>query len=156
MGSIRPGSHLKNKKNWAQIIRTQKRGDDTNMPEMNQHQQQPCVSCCSLITDVRMQKLKSTGFILLSSFSAAQLWWMKVIRSAASPALRKHTSVDAALPSSPCDCVIYWSGASCHWWVISAGETVPQSGCGIHTGIWFHCSRMLTVHSSTRWSDYKC
>lgn len=79
---------------------------------------------------------------------------MKAIRPPPSPALRKHTSVHAAFPSSLG--VIYWTGAGCHCWVIAA-ETVTHSvkhsgmweACGIHTGILFHCCNTLTVQSST-------
>ncbi len=39
--------------------------------------------------------------------------------------LRKHISVYAALPSSLSEAVIYWMGASCHWWLIVA-ETVTH------------------------------
>lgn len=50
---------------------------------------------------------------------------MKAIRHSGS------TRVYAALPSS--HCMIYWTGACCHCWVITA-EAVTRSGCGKPAG----------------------
>lgn len=99
-------------------------------------------------------EIKSSGFIPM--FTAAQRCsdgWRQS-GPPPSPALRKHTSVYAAFPSSLG--VIYWTGAGCHCWVIAV-ETVTHSvthsgmweACGIHTGILFHCCNTLTVQSST-------
>lgn len=79
---------------------------------------------------------------------------MKAIRSSGSPTLGEHTSVYAALLSSCCDTEIYWTGASCHLWLMTA-ETVTQAGCGKPgDSHWDPVSwyNMLTMQSLALWA----
>lgn len=66
---------------------------------------------------------------------------------------RKHTSVYAALPPSLSDTLIYWTGASCHWWVVAA-ETVPLDGCRKPVG--FTLGSCFTAATCWRCSPRHC
>lgn len=86
----------------------------------------------------------------------APFWWMKAIRSSST---RKRASVNAALPSSRSDTVIYWAGASCHEWVMAAETVWPREAAAFKLGSCFTAAlRWLcsSQHCGLRWSYYKC
>lgn len=106
---------------------------------------------CTLSSHYWCRNIKSSGFIPLSPLTALMDEGNQVrcLSGTEEETCFCTRCTSSRLPDS----VIYWTGASCHCWVIAA-ETVTHSGCGKPAG--FTLGSCFTAAACWRCSPQLC